>query len=120
MDVFAVKEWKDDRKNSKEVNLSFTDAVQSFVEYAIFQGSKSYKRYYNIYADLLNKCLGIESGNRNNLSIDSMRNQTFISKFLEKEIYKGIADNIHYKQIYQNCKHKVEYFMECFGLKLKA
>jgi len=113
-------EWKGAREDTKKFNRTLTDAIKDFVEYAESQGSKSYNRYYKIYADLVNKCLNIESGNRNNLSSDSMRDQTFISKFLEKEIYKGITDNTNYKQIYQNCKHKVEYFMECFGLKLKA
>ena len=113
-------EWKGAREDTKKFNRTLTDAIKDFVEYAESQGSKSYNRYYKIYADLVNKCLNIESGNRNNLSPDSMRDQTFISKFLEKEIYKGITDNTHYKQIYKNCKDKVDYFMECFGLKLKA
>jgi hypothetical protein len=109
-----TQEWKDARKLTKSYNAELNNAVKELVEYAELNGSKSANRYYIHFAKLVNKCLEIEKGNRDNLL------PLFVTQFLQKTIYKGIESNTYYKDIYKSCKDKIDYFIDCFDLRLKA
>lgn len=115
-----TKEWQDAREQTKKFNSSLNDSIKLLIEYAENQGSKSAYRYYIHYANLINKCLEIEKGNRGNLLPSTMTTQSFLTKFLETEIKKGISSKKYYKDIYNSCKEKVNYFIQCFNVKLEA
>lgn len=101
-------DWLKTRKQGKLIRREETDIIQKLIPYAENQGSKNANKFYLIYSKLVNKAIGIESGQREftthkNLMVIALL-EDMISKTIEEEIGKGV----YYKEIYQICKNKVK------------
>ncbi len=102
------EEYIEARKDSKLLQKSTMDVVKDFVEYAKDNGSKSADRYYIIYNKLVNNILGIESNSLDNLDSKELLMRSKILDYISKNVSIDIKNELYYKDIYKNCKYKLE------------
>lgn len=112
-------EWKQARLQSKEVRKSVTDAIKQFIEYATNQGSKSASMYYaNItkmeYAalELVEKGSKIPSGFRDTLDLMDLCFLATAEQIAKQSLSVGMDQGLHYKEIYQLAKERVNSYAE--------
>lgn len=120
-------DWRTNREAGKIERLSLTDTIKDFVEYATSQGSKSAKMYYMNITKMEYKALElIEKADkqiggsfRDTLSCTELGHLITAESIARGAIDKGIAQKMHYKDIYQLAKHEVESFanlVNCYKL----
>lgn len=105
-------EWQEYRKESKDYNKELTDVIKVFVEYAIESGSGNPDNYYKAYPKLVNKILGIQDSKRDLADKKMLRNLAIIMEISQAVIKEGIENKVYYKDIYQNCKFKLNEFIK--------
>ena len=98
---------KASRLESKEVRKIETDAIKDLVEYAEASGSKSANMYYSNITRMTNNFLGIESGQRDNLSIKQLDQVRIAETMVKMAISDGLEQSLPYKEIYKLCKDRV-------------
>jgi hypothetical protein len=103
-----TQEWKEARELSKGYTKEFNNAVNEFIEYATASGSSKPKMYFIHFNKLVNKVMGIKDGQRDLTGKKELRNQTFIMELVENMIKEGINNGIYYKDIYEDCKAKLD------------
>jgi len=103
-----TQEWQQARLQSKNFNKELTDEIKVFIEYATEQGSKSPKMYYVHFAKLINKALGISSNEIDLTNQITLRNKAILIEVIEKELVENMKNTVFYKEIFKNCKIKVE------------
>lgn len=112
-----TEEWQQTRLQSKTNRRLETDEIKDLIEYAKKQGSKNMeKQGYVIYSKLANKVCGISD--RNNATISQLNNLVLVESILKNCIKNGIEENKHYKEIYQDCKDRLNQFLEITYLKI--
>lgn len=112
-----TEEWQQTRLQSKTNRRLETDEIKELIEYAKNQGSKNMeKQGYVIYSKLANKVCGISD--RNNATISQLNNLVLVESILKNCIKNGIEENKHYKEIYQDCKDRLNQFLEITYLKI--
>lgn len=116
-------EWKQARLQSKEVRKSVTDTIKNFVDYATNQGSKSASMYYaNItkmeYAalELIEKGSKIPTGFRDNLDMMDLCFLATAEQIAKQSLHAGMSQRLHYKEIYQLAKERVNAYAETVKL----
>lgn len=116
-------EWKQARLQSKEVRKSVTDAIKQFVGYATNQGSKSASMYYaNItkmeYAalELVEKGSKVPSGFRDTLDLMDLCFLSTAEQIAKQSLSLGMDKGLHYKDIYQLAKERVNTYAETIKL----
>lgn len=116
-------EWKQARLQSKEVRKSVTDTIKNFVDYATNQGSKSASMYYaNItkmeYAalELVEKGSKIPTGFRDNLDTMDLCFLATAEQIAKQSLRAGMSQRLHYKEIYQLAKERVNTYAETVKL----
>lgn len=116
-------EWKQARLQSKEVRKSVTDTISRFVDYATNQGSKSAKMYYaNItkmeYAalELVDKGNKVPSGFRDTLDMMDLCFLATAEQIAKQSLHVGMDKRMHYKEIYQLAKERVNTYAETVKL----
>lgn len=102
----STLEWSQARNNGKIVRRSETDAIQKLVEYAKAQGSKHSEMLYTTYSNLANKTVGIKD--RNKATVEQLIDLAVVEKTIRRVVEEGIAAGIHYKQIFRDCKDRME------------
>lgn len=102
--------WIEARERGKLTRKAETDMIANLVEYAKEQGSQHSKMLYMIYSRLANKMCGIK--NRDTASTYQLCNLVVIENAIQHEIEAGIVADKHYKQIYQDCKARLEIIKE--------
>jgi len=100
--------YKDTRAYQKAVRKQETDAIKALVDYAEGQGSRNAARYYSSLSKLADKTAGIE--NRDIATIEQLGTLALIENIIAKCIAEGIGLQEPYKDIYQECKYKLERF----------
>jgi len=112
-------EWKNARKQGKQVRREYTDIVKGFVDYAETQGSKNAKRYYSNLTKMEYKALRLIEKNefvpnkfRNMLDGMQLSQLMLAEKIAETVINNGMINKFHYKEIYLLAKQAVEKFAE--------
>ena len=114
-------DWIAQRKAGKLVHLQKTDIIKEFIEYAKAQGGsvKGCERYYSNIATMENKALFILEQKfknlRNILNLNQLATVTSADNIARKAIREAMADSLHYKDIYQLAKKRVETFAELHG-----
>ena len=93
------------RAANKEARKAETETIKKFVQYAESQGSKNAKRYYISFSNLANKAVGIS--NKEVAATQQLNNLSFVENAINKLIMTGISEGVPYKQIYFNCKNKL-------------
>lgn len=104
----STTHWLETRRQGKLTRRSETDTIKELVEYARGQGSKNADKLYMIYSKLANKMAGVE--NREEASVMELNNLSLIEIIILQVIKQGMAEEKHYKEIYQDCKAKLETF----------
>lgn len=102
--------WQRAREQCKITRKEETDVLKTLVEYAKGQGSEHSDRLYISYTKLANKICGIVG--RDNATAEQLSNLTVAENIILHCIQTGIADGKHYKDIYQDCKKRLEMFKD--------
>lgn len=106
----STQQWIETRYQGKLTRKSETDMIQQLVEYAQKQGSAHAEKLYIVYSKLANKIAGIQS--RDEASINQLNNLSLIENIIFHVIEAGIKTSKGYKEIYSDCKQRLENFKE--------
>lgn len=102
--------WIDQRQQGKLVRNTETDVIKKLVEYAKEQGSKHSNMLYMTYSKLANNMAGISG--RDSATIQQLSKLSFIENIILNKIRIGMEKNLHYKEIYKDCKKQIELFRD--------
>lgn len=102
-------EWIESRQYNKSNRLKETDVIKLLVEYAKEQGSAHSDKLYLTYTKLVKK---VVQGNRDELSINDINNLTLVESIILQTIQIDMSMNMDYKDIYKDCKDRIERFLE--------
>lgn len=100
--------WSDTRIANKENRLKETDVIKLLVEYAKEQGSTHSDKLYLAYTKLANTVVG---GRRDNISASELNNLTLVESIIRQTIQIDMSMGMNYKDIYKDCKNRIEQFM---------
>lgn len=103
-------EWISTRYQGKLTRKAETDTIQKLVEYAQTQGSTHADKLYLTYSKLANGVAGIAE--RDTATISQLNNLSLIENIILHVIDAGIIAGRHYKDIYQDCKKRLDMFKD--------
>jgi len=98
--------WEEARRIGKLTRRSETDTIKKLVEYAKEQGSVHSDKLYMAYSKLANKMAGITS--RDEATIMQLNNLSMMENIILNVIEEGFKTNKDYKQIYTDCKQRIQ------------
>lgn len=104
------KGWIATREQGKLTRKAETDVLKQLVEYAKEQGSQHSDKLYLSYTKLANKICGIKG--RDNATTEQLSNLTVAENIILHCIQVGITEEKHYKEIYNECKQRLEMFKD--------
>lgn len=102
--------WIETRQQGKITRKSETDVIQQLVGFAKEQGSANSDKLYITYSKLANKTAGISR--RDEANVMQLNNLSLIENIILNCIQVGMAMDKHYKEIYQDCKRRLEAFKD--------
>lgn len=115
-------EWLETRNAGKQNRRVETDTIQKFVAYAVAQGSKNAERYYANISKMQNKALFfIDQKFKNIREILNLQQLSVVicaDGVVIKALDDGMAKGLHYKEIYQIVKKRIENLAELHGKSL--
>ena len=103
------KQWNDTRLANKENRLKETDVIKMLVDYAKEQGSTHSDKLYLTYTKLAKSVIG---GNRDSVSVTDLNNLTLVESIILQTIRIDMSMNMPYKDIYKDCKDRLERFAD--------
>jgi Rha family phage regulatory protein len=98
--------WIETRQQGKLIRKGETDVLQKLVEYAREQGSGHADMLYMTYTKLANKMAGITT--RDSATNAQLNELSTMERIIAKVVLEEMAEGIHYKQIYKDCKERME------------
>lgn len=98
--------WIETRQQGKLIRKSETDVLKKLVEYAREQGSGHADMLYMTYTKLANKMAGITT--RDSATNSQLNELSTMERIIAKIVLDEMAEGIHYKQIYKDCKERLE------------
>lgn len=98
--------WLETRQAGKRTRKAETDIIKKLVEYAKNQGSTHADMLYITYSKLANKMAGIQK--RDEATVMQLNNLSLIENIILHVIDNGILMCKHYKEIYKDCKSRLE------------
>lgn len=101
--------WNDTRIANKENRLKETGVIKLLVEYAKKQGSTHSDKLYMTYTKLAKT---VVSGERDNITASDLNNLTLVESIILQTIRIDMSMGMHYKDIYKDCKNRIEQFSE--------
>lgn len=101
--------WNDTRIANKENHLKETDVIKLLQDYAKEQGSKNSDKLYMVYTKLAKSVIG---GKRDSVSVSELNNLTLVESIILQTVQIDMSMGIHYKDIYKDCKDRIERFLE--------
>lgn len=112
--------WQKFRLGGKVVRHDLTDTLRDFIEYAKGQGSTSAEKYYMIVTKMEYKALfmvgeAVGKDFRDRLTIRQTSYLTAAEAIAQKAFREGMAKGVHYKEIYQLAKLRVEAYSGLLG-----
>lgn len=108
--------WIETREVNKANRLKETDVIKQLVEYAKEQGSANSDKLYLTYTKLANT---IVSCKRENASVTELNNLTLVESVILQTIKIDMSMGMHYKEIYKDCKNRIELFKDITYLNKK-
>lgn len=103
------KLWTETRQANKENRLKETDVIKLLAEYAKEQGSTHSDKLYLTYTKLAKRVIG---GNRDYMTASEINNLTLVESIIRQTIQIDMSMGMNYKDIYKDCKERIERFME--------
>ena len=113
-------EWLETRKQGKLVRRDETDVIASLILYATEQGSKNANKLYVVYSKLVNNLVGIESGMRDIVSIETLFNISKLEDLFQSIMVDCMENSVYYKEIYKRCKEYGTQMMKYLNKDIKA
>lgn len=110
--------WIETRQQGKLTRKSETDVIKQLIEYAKSQGSEHSDRLYMTYSKLANKMAGIKK--RDEATVMQLNNLSLMENIILNCIQSGIMLEKHYKDIYQDCKRRLETFKDIAYLEVAS
>lgn len=98
--------WIETRQAGKLTRKAETDTLQRLVEYAKEQGSTHADMLYVTYTKLANKMAGVQR--RDTASVMQLNNLSMMESIILHMVDTGIMMQKHYKEIYQDCKARLQ------------
>lgn len=98
--------WIETRQAGKLTRKAETDTIQRLVKYAKEQGSTHADMLYVTYTKLANKMAGINK--RDQATVMQLNNLSLMENIILHIIDTGILTGKHYKEIYKDCKARLE------------
>ena len=98
--------WIETRQSGKLTRKAETDTIKKLVEYAKSQGSTHADMLYITYSKLANKMAGIQK--RDEATVMQLNNLSLMENIILHVIDTGILTGKHYKEIYKDCKKRLE------------
>lgn len=102
--------WISAREAGKLTRKSETDVIKELIEYAKSQGSSHSDKLYIVYSNLANKMAGVK--NRDEATVQQLGRLDMAEQIILCMIREGMAVGLGYKDIYQNCKERLELVKE--------
>ena len=99
-------DWLETRRQGQLVRREETDVIQQLVEYAKSQGSEHSQMLYMTYTKLANRIVGVS--NRDSATHAQLNDLSTMERLIAKVVLDGMDAGTHYKQIYKNCKERLE------------
>lgn len=103
-------EWQLTRKNGKLFRRNETDKLKELAEYAINQGSETYKKspgkIYINYSTLVNSMCGIKSNQRDICTWKVLITIQTMEDMISNTVVELMNDGAYYKDIYKECKRR--------------
>jgi Rha family phage regulatory protein len=103
--------WIETRKMGILTRKSETDVIKELIEYAKAQGSTHADMLYVTYSKLANKIAGVSK--RDLASVKQLNILDELESMIYHVIKLGMAAGKHYKEIYQDCKRRLEWWQNC-------
>lgn len=97
--------WIETRTFGKLSRKAETDVLKQLVEYAKQQGSEHADMLYMTYSKLANKTVGV--ADRDTATAKQLMNLSVTENIILKVVEEGISQQLHYKEIYKNCKDRL-------------
>ena len=110
--------WLQTRQQGKLTRKSETDVIKRLVELAKEQGSEHSDKLYMTYSKLANKMAGIKK--RDEATVSQLNNLSLMENIILNCIQHGIVQEKHYKDIYQDCKRRLEMFKDIAYLEVAS
>lgn len=110
--------WIETRQAGKLTRKAETDTIQRLVEYAKEQGSSHADMLYVTYTKLANKMAGISK--RDEATVMQLNNLSLMENIILHIIDTGILTGKHYKEIYKDCKARLETVSQLAFLEVSA
>ena len=105
------------RIEGKKARIAETESIKTLVDYASANGSESANKYYVIITKMTNAFLGIESGERNSLPAERLKQIATVELVVDIAIRDGIKAELPYKDIYKLAKERVFSLGVALGVK---
>ena len=102
----STSAWIETREYGKLTRKAETDTLKKLVELAKEQGSEHSEMLYLTYSKLANKMAGIT--NRDEATVKQLNELSLVENIILHVIDMGIFANKHYKEIYKECKARLE------------
>lgn len=102
----TTQTWIETRQAGKLTRKAETDTIKKLVEYAKSQGSTHADMLYMTYSKLANKMAGIQK--RDEATVMQLNNLSLMENIILHVIDTGILTGKHYKEIYKDCKKRLE------------
>lgn len=106
----SAEAWLETRQQGKLTRKAETDVIQNLIEYAKSQGSEHADMLYMTYSKLANKMAGIKK--RDEATVIQLNNLSLMENIILNCIQSGIVMEKHYKEIYKDCKRRLEAFKD--------
>lgn len=110
--------WIEQRTQGKLIRNKETDTIKQLIQYAKEQGSTHADMLYMTYSKLANKMTGISD--RDLATFQQLSELSFIENIILNQIRVGMEKNLHYKEIYKDCKRQIELFKDIAYLESKG
>lgn len=104
-----TEQWNSTRIANKENRLKETDVIKLLVEYAKEQGSTHSDKLYLTYTRLAKS---VVNGKRDNITVSELNNLTLVESIILQTIRIDMSMGMHYKEIYKDCKDRIERFKD--------
>lgn len=110
--------WLETRQQGRLTRKAETDVIQRLVEYAKSQGSEHADMLYMTYSKLANKMSGIKK--RDEATVSQLNNLSLMENIILNCIQRGIVNGKYYKDIYKDCKRRLEIFKDIAYLEVAS
>lgn len=102
--------WIEQRTRGKLIRNKETGIIKQLIQYAKEQGSAHADMLYMTYSKLANKMTGISD--RDLATFQQLSELSFIENIILNQIRAGTEKELHYKDIYKDCKRQIELFKD--------